>query len=148
MSHIKVYMFRSSIYLKGSLKNAFYIKIKCNCLALTYNSAILLSYASAVITFYVSAIFYVICMKCALHVKWIYFKYRRRNIMRRTWMYKPRTGWMTEAFITYTKFDISLLRHVFICCLMLRHVSAIAFGHLQGCRKYLTCTVQLMFQLI
>ena len=103
-----------------------------------YNSATLLSPAAAVITFLFSAIFYVICKKFPLRVKRIYFKLRRRNFMHHLLLYNPLTGGMAEAFITYvyTKFDINLLCHVFICYLILRRVTALAVGYIQGASKF------------
>ena len=103
-----------------------------------YNSATLLSPAAAVITFLFSAIFYVICKKFPLRVKRIYFKLRRRNFMHHLLLYNPLTGGMAEAFITYvyTKFDINLLCQVFICYLILRRVTALAVGYIQGASKF------------
>lgn len=70
--------------------------------------------AAAVISFLFSVIFYVICKKYPLHVKRIYFKLRRRKFIRHTLMCNPLTRVMTEAFITYTKFDTNLLRRVLV----------------------------------
>jgi hypothetical protein len=51
-------------------------------------------------------------------------------------MYNPLTGGVTEAFITYTEFDTNLLRPVFICYLMVRHVTTLAVGHIQRARNF------------
>jgi len=90
----------------------------------------LLSRAAAVITFLFSVIFYVICKKYPLLIKKIHFNLRRRRFMRHLLMYNPLTRGMTEAFITYTKFNANLLRQFFISYLILQHVTALAAAHI------------------
>jgi len=40
--------------------------------------------------------------------------------------------WISELKNTYVKFNTNLLQNTFICYLILRHVSALTDGHIQG----------------